>query len=148
MSRPILFLCSKNLTVSEISSLKNTGRVLNLNEQNEKEELTAYLTKDYIIVNVLSPDQVEKLKYFNMDSVMKVLYLRRYEGTTEGWTKTLVGDYVIKHFGILTKAKTKEELLNLLKLASQFKKKPDTHIMFYIKKFFKILNFLAREKAN
>lgn len=132
MSKPILFLFSSTPPLENIYFLKDVGSVINLNEAPE-DLVMQYEKKDFLICNMQDPKQVDKMKYINLDNTTSVAVLRSYESIDEPWLQRLKPVYKVKSFDFVDKCKTKDEIINYIKIKSVYKK-PDRDIVFYIKK--------------
>jgi hypothetical protein len=136
--KPILFLFSSKIPLENVYFLKDVGSVINLQEA-PVDLVMQYESKDFLICNMRSDDQIQKLKFVDLDKCLKVALLRNHESVNEPWVERLHADYRIKDFSFVDNCKTKQEILNTIKAKSVLKK-PDSNIMFYLKKLYAVLS--------
>lgn len=133
MSKPLLFLFSSTPKLENIYYLKDVGATLNLLEA-PIDLVSQYLSKDFIICNMRDVSQTDKLRYIDLDQCTKVAVLRQHESITEPWLERLQPDYKVKSFSFVDQCKTKDEILNVVKVKNVFKM-PDHDVTFWAKKF-------------
>lgn len=138
MNKPLLFLFSSAVQLANVYYLKDVGAVLNLLEA-PVDAVMQYEKKDFIICDMKNQDQVDKLKFIDLDKCITVAVLRAHESVDEPWIKRLNPLYKVKSFDWVDDCRSKNEILNTIKVKSVFKK-PDGDISFWMKK----LSFLLR----
>ena len=124
MNKPILFLCSSYdaLDIQNLYYLQSLGKVLNLNDERLKDDdIKQWQQYQFIIVNYLKKDQVEKLRFIQMENVSRVCVCRKYESSTSDWIEKCKPDFTIKRFDFVKTTATIQELYNFIKHIAVYK---------------------------
>lgn len=123
MNSPILFMCSQKLSKSDsLFYLKDLGKVLVLGDDKIKDsDVQNYRQYDFIICNYKAKEEVERLRFIELSTVIRVCLLRSYESSGDDWVTKAHADYIIKTMDFIDKCANKTELLNFVKHLSQYK---------------------------
>lgn len=132
-NKPILFMSSSFLNVESISSLKDLGYVLNLDDEKIKDiDVQSYAAKNFILCDMKNKLSVSKLRFIKNDTVLRVCILRSHESCTADWVVKLKPDYVIKTFDFVKECSTKDDILRFVQLFASIKD-VDDDVKFYAK---------------
>ena len=150
MSKPIyLFVCSSSdFSKSEnISNLQYAGRVLNLAKSGLVDADVSTFTGDFIVVNACNEDEMKYLRLLNLDNCLKICVLRKSESIKSPWItqQNIKYDYIIKQnqVEVLKEAKTKIDVLNILKFLDMSRKRPHSDAKFIWSKIKSAIPFLS-----
>lgn len=153
-NKMLLFVCSSpNFgRVENISNLQYSGRVLNLSRDVSEADITSF-NGDFIVVNASNLNEMEKIRLINLDLCYKVAVLRKYESVKCEWVNQIKYDFIVKdnQLDILSKAKSRVEVINHVKFLDMSKKKPDSNTKFRLKmlrNLIPLLSFLFASKYN
>lgn len=145
-NKMLLFVCSSpNFgRVENISNLQYSGRVLNLSRDVSDADISSF-NGDFIVVNASNLDEMEKIRLINLDTCFKVAVLRKHESVKSEWVNQIKYDFIVKdnQLDILSKAKTRVEVINHVKFMDMSKKTPDSNMKFHLKKLRNLIPFLS-----
>ncbi len=132
-TKPILFL-STSCKLSEpdnISNLQFIGRVLNASKELNDTDVSTY-NGEFIVVNATKQKELQYLRLINLDNVIRVCVLRKYESVKQEWIQNHKFDYIIKEQQLphLKNCKNKQEIINFLKFLDATKKQIPSDIKF------------------
>lgn len=145
-NKPFLFLCSSSLNMTELSTLKDLGTVLNLSDAPTDVD-KKYLSKDFIVCNLKNVDAVDLLRNIDKDKVVSIAVLRKYESHKCDWVERMNPNFKIKDIDQVLKCKNKEEIMNLIKFMQSYKK-PEGDLFYWSKKLLFLTTFLKNLFRN
>ena len=148
-TKPILFLStSGELSKPEnINNFQYIGRVLNASKDGLIDSEVATYNGDFIVVNATKQKELQYLRLINLDMVVRVCVLRKYESAKQEWIQNHRFDYIIKEQQLpnLKNCKNKQEVLNFLKFLDATKKQIPSDLKFLwekIKAFIPLASFV------